>query len=128
MSDSEEVVKYLEVKAALEKAVDRWEDPVMMAILLPFYELRDFKGVGKIDASGQVISGVLRMLGLIIQREDRRFQISPYGKAFVKWLIEGKMLTPSHGADFIIRYGNRFGRRIMYDAVFVPNISPGVTR
>lgn len=123
---AEEGLKFEDVREALKKSVERWEDPVMMAILLPFYEIREFQNVGKHEAKGQVIAGILRLLGLIRQREDRRFQVTLYGKQFVRWLIDTKQLTPTHGADFIIRYGDRFGRRIMYDAVFVPSLNPGV--
>ncbi len=112
--------QYQEVTAALKKSIERWEDPVMMSVLLPFYELTDFKNVGKLETSGQVIAGVLRMLNLISQRGDRRYVATTFGRLYVKHLQETKVLTPSHGADFIMRYGDRFGRRIQFDLVFIP--------
>ena len=109
-----------EVLQAL-KAIERWEDPLLMAIMLPYYSLAEFKEIDHREGSGAKLSGVLRLLGLIEPREDRRFGISLRGKEFVKWAIEKKVLTPMHGAEFIVRHGDKFGRRIMFDCVFVPD-------
>ena len=110
--------RYAETTEALKTALERWEDPVMMAVLLPFYRVREFNNVGKKETRGVVIHGLLRTMGIIQVREDRRYEASKFGKLYMRHLQQTNQLTRTHGAEFILKYGTVFGRRIQFDAVW----------
>lgn len=111
---------------ALKSGLERlpcWKDAVLMALLLPYYNLLEFGALSK-DNDGKTIAGVLQLMGLIEMNGTRRYAISFRGKQFAKWAIDNKILTPYDGADFIVKYGGVFGRRIMFDSIFVPTMCP----
>lgn len=114
-----------ELKAGLER-LPCWKDAVLMSILVPYYNLWEFGALSKSGDEGKTIAQVLQLMGIIESNETRRYQITMRGKHFVRWAIDQKILTPYDGADFIVKYGMAFGRRIMYDSVFVPSATPRI--
>ena len=113
-----------DLKRGME-ALPNWKDAVMMSILIPYYGINEFDVLSK-EGDGKTIAQVLILFGLIEYKPSRRLGISKHGKKFVKWAIDSKILTPYDGADFVVKYGGKFGRRIMYDMVFVPTMCPRV--
>jgi hypothetical protein len=115
-----------ELKSGLER-LPCWKDAVLMAILVPYYNLVEFNALSPKDENGgKTIAGVLQLMGLIEQDLSRRFKMSVRGKQFMRWAIDSRIITPYDGADFIVKYGGEFGRRIMYDCVFVPSSTPAI--
>lgn len=122
-------VSFEEVKNGMEKSMGRWKDPLMAAVMLPYYNLNDIKDVGLLENDedkAKDVTWLLRVFRIIEKTDGGRYRCSVIGRQFVAWLIEKKHLTPMDGAEFVIKYGPRFGRRIMYDTVFIPNAQPNV--
>jgi len=112
----EETLKGLE-------ALGNWKDAVMLSVLMSYYSLADFNRVHpKGKPHGKNLANVLQLLGLIRPDVSRRFKVTTRGRAFVSRAIAKKILTPYDGADFIVQHGTKFGRKIMFDNVFVPNL------
>lgn len=112
---------YSEIFDGIIKSIPRWQDAILFACLIKWFHLREFKKVGSVENGSQVdYSGALRVLGIIEKRDDERFQISGFGREFVKWLIKTRELLPIHGAEFAVKYGPKFGRRVVYSALFSP--------
>lgn len=105
-----------EIKAGLE-VLPNWKEVVLMSILIPYYNVREFESVSGVG-QGLTASKALLLFGFICYTKGKRMSITIRGKQFVKWAIDEKILTPQDGIDFIIKHGGKFGRRIMYDIVF----------
>lgn len=117
-------VSFEDVLIGLEKSIPRWKDPIMASVMISMYLPRDLKYVGFLENDenkDKDVTMVLRVFRLIEKCEGGRYRASTVGKRFLAWLIERKKLTPLDGAEFVMKYGTRFGRAIMFDTVFIPN-------
>ncbi len=110
---------FAEIRDGILPAIPNWQEAMLFASLVQRFTLGEFKGAGASDPkSDQNYMGALRVLLLIEKRENGKFSLSETGRRFVKWLIKTRLLTPLDATQFVIKFGPKYGRRIVYDALF----------
>ena len=112
-------VSFTEIRDGIMPAIPKWQEAVLFASLVSRFTIKEFEGIGSAGSrSDQNYSGALRVLGLIDKKSNGKFNLSETGRRFVKWLIKTRMLTPLDATEFVIKFGPKYGRRIVYDALF----------
>ena len=112
-------VSFAEIRDGILSTIPKWQEAVLFTSLVQSFTIKEFGNAGGGDSKSDAsYIRALRVLGLIDKVSNGKFSLSDTGRRFVKWLIKTKLLTPIHATKFVIKFGPKYGRRIVYEALF----------